>query len=48
MLVALAAPVFVLAWIIYEDKTIAGELTEQISSAVTPAVVSFLAASFVA
>ena len=48
IVVSLAPPVFVMYWIIFEKKTFTSLLTDEITSAVAPAVIALIAGAFMA
>lgn len=48
IVVTLAAPTFVMYWVLFEKKTFSNLLTEEITSAVAPAVIALMAGAFMA
>ena len=48
IVISLVTPVFVMYWIVFENKTFTGALTEQITSAVAPAFFALIVSAFMA
>jgi hypothetical protein len=48
IVISLAAPAFVMYWVVYEDKAFTGQMTEQITAAVSPALCALITAAFLA